>query len=132
MACGQTPNALATATELRTPRSGWQFVEGEIDRDDVRALLAHHYAEMRADSPPAACHVLPVDALRTPDIRLFSLRDENGTLIGLGALKALDPEHAEIKSMRTAPDARGKGVGAVVLDHLLAVARQSGATRVCL
>ena len=44
----------------------WQFFEGELDRDDVRALLAQHFTEMRAGSPPSACHVLPVDGITVP------------------------------------------------------------------
>ncbi len=110
----------------------WQFIEGELDRDDVRALLALHFAEMRAESPPSACHVLPVDALRDPTIRFFSLRDGDGALLGIGALKSLEPGHGEIKSMRTAPTALGQGIGARILAHLIATARASGMTRLSL
>ncbi len=105
------------------------FYEGDLDRPDVRDLLALHFAEMRADSPPEACHVLPVDGLRRPDIRFFSLRDEGGSLLGVGALKSHDPDHAEIKSMRTAPSALGLGVGGALLAHLTATARAMGHTR---
>ena len=108
------------------------FHEGELDRDDVRALLALHFAEMRADSPPEACHVLPIDELGDPGIRFFSLRDETGTLLGVGALKSLEPGHGEIKSMRTAPSALGQGVGAALLAHLVANAREIGLTRLSL
>lgn len=106
--------------------------EGELDQPDVRALLALHFAEMRADSPPEACHVLPIDELGDLDIRFFSLRDETGTLLGVGALKSLDPGHAEIKSMRTAPGALGLGVGGALLAHLVATARAMGHTRLSL
>ena len=108
------------------------FTEGELDRDDVRALLALHFTEMRAESPPSACHVLPVDTLRDPAIRFFSLRDESDNLLGIGALKTLDPGHGEIKSMRTASGALGKGIGGALLDHLIKVARQMGMTRLSL
>ena len=110
----------------------WQIFEGELDRNDVRALLALHFAEMRADSPPEACHVLPIDELRDPAIRFFSLRDETGTLLGVGALKTLDPAHGEIKSMRTAPAALGLGIGGALLAHLVATARDMGLTRLSL
>ena len=110
----------------------WTFHEGELDRDDVRALLALHFAEMRADSPPEACHVLPIDELRDTAIRFFSLRDETGTLLGVGALKSLEPGHGEIKSMRTAPSALGLGVGGAILAHLVATARALGLTRLSL
>ena len=108
------------------------FHEAELDRPDVRALLALHFAEMRADSPPEACHVLPIDELRDPAIRFFSLRDDGGTLLGVGALKSLDPGHGEIKSMRTAPTALGLGVGGALLAHLVATARDMGLTRLSL
>jgi putative acetyltransferase len=106
--------------------------EGELDRADVGALLALHFAEMRAGSPPEACHVLPIDRLRDEAIRFFSLRDADGRLLGVGALKALEPGHGEIKSMRTAPDALGQGIGGALLDHLVAIARGMGLTRLSL
>ncbi|HEU0310223.1 MAG TPA: GNAT family N-acetyltransferase [Sphingomicrobium sp.] len=109
----------------------WQIFEGELDRDDVRALLAQHFVEMRAGSPPSACHVLPADALRDPKIRFFTLR-EGGELLGCGALKRLEGGHGEIKSMRTADQALGRGVGKALLDHIVAAARSEGITRLSL
>jgi putative acetyltransferase len=109
----------------------WQIFEGELDREDVRALLSQHFAEMRAGSPPEACHVLPIDGLRDPAIRFFTLR-EDGALLGCGAIKRLAEEHGEVKSMRTADAALGRGVGQAMLDHLLDCARREGMTRVSL
>ena len=109
----------------------WQFFEGELDREDVRALLAQHFAEMRAGSPPEACHVLPIDELKVPEICFFTLR-ENGVLLGCGALKQLAPAHGEVKSMRTANAALGRGVGKTMLDHLVATGRNEGMTRLSL
>ena len=79
----------------------WTIHEGELDRDDVRALLAQHFAEMTAGTPPSACHVMPADALRDPTIRFFTLRDNDASLLGCGALKCLDPTMA--RSSRCAP-----------------------------
>lgn len=112
-------------------QTGWTFSEGELDRPDVRELLALHFAEMRADSPPEACHVLPIDQLADPAIRFFSLR-EHGALLGVGALKTLDPGHGEIKSMRTAQAALGRGVGRALLDRLIAEAVAAGMSRLSL
>lgn len=106
--------------------------EGELDREDVRALLALHFREMRAGSPPSACHVLEAEGLGSPDIRLFSMRDADGTLLGVGALKSLEPGHGELKSMRTHPDTLGRGIGGAILDGLIAVARDMGMTRLSL
>lgn len=122
MACGQTDGAIFLT---------WTIHEGQLDHDDVRALLAQHFAEMRAGSPPAACHVLPVDDLKVSEIRFFTLRD-NSVLLGCGALKRLDPGHAEIKSMRKADSALGRGVGKALLDHIVGVAREEGISRLSL
>lgn len=113
-------------------QKGWTFQEGELDCADVAALLALHFAEMRAGSPPSACHVLPADGLRSPDIRFFTLRDADGALLGCGALRRLDPGHGEVKSMRTAPEALGRGVGRAMLAHIVAQARASGMHRLSL
>jgi len=106
--------------------------QGELDRDDVAALLDLHFAEMQADSPPEACHVLPIDGLRDPAIQFFSMRDGEGGLLGVGALKTLEPLHGEIKSMRAAPSALGRGVGRDLLAYLIAEARAVGLTRLSL
>lgn len=110
----------------------WTTHEGELDRNDVRALLAQHFAEMAAGTPPSACHVMPADALRDPAIRFFTLRGDDGVLLGCGALKHLATDHGEIKSMRTADDALGLGVGGAMLVHLITVARSSGMIRLSL
>lgn len=109
----------------------WQIFEGELDRDDVRALLSQHFSEMRSGSPPDACHVLPIDGLKDLAIRFFVLR-EDGELLGCGALKRLDEGHGEIKSMRTADAALGRGVGKAMLDHLTEYARSEGMSRLSL
>jgi len=109
----------------------WQVFEGELDREDVRALLAQHFAEMWAGSPPEACHVLPIDGLKDPAIRFFTLR-ENGVLLGCGALKQLAGRHGEVKSMRTADAALGRGVGKAILEQLVAAARAKGMSRLSL
>ena len=108
--------------------SDWTITEGELDRGDVQGLLDQHVAEMNAGSPPSACHVLAADALRDPSIRFFTLRDGGGELLGCGALKRLADDHGEIKSMRTADVALGKGVGSAMLDHLTEAARAAGMT----
>jgi putative acetyltransferase len=110
----------------------WTFHEADLEADDVRALLAHHFAEMRGGSPPSACHVLDVGALADPAIRFFTVRDAEGVLLGCGALKRLADGQGEIKSMRTADTALGLGVGRRMLTHLTATARAAGMTRLSL
>lgn len=110
----------------------FRFATGDLDAADVRELLAHHFAEMRADTPPEACHVLPIDGLRDPAIIFVTVRDSVGRLLGIGALKLLGDGHGEVKSMRTAPTALSRGVGGALLAHLIALARDAGLTRLSL
>ena len=107
------------------------FHEGDLDSGDVRELLDLHFADMRSSSPPAACHVLPADGLRDPALTFWSAR-KDGALMGFGALKELDPLHGEVKSMRTAPRALGRGVWRAILDHIVSEARQRGYRRLSL
>ena len=101
------------------------------DADDVRRLLAAHLGFAHEHSPPEDVYALDTDGLRAPDITFFSARAD-GELLAVGALRQLDRTHAEIKSMHTLPAARGRGVGRAMLDHLLALARSRGCTRVSL
>ena len=98
---------------------------------DVRALLARHLAFANAHSPPEDVHALDVDGLLGPAVTFVSCRSD-GVLLGVGALKRLDGDHAELKSMHVVEEARGRGVGRAILDHLLAVAREGGFRRVSL
>ena len=109
---------------------------GEIAVDDpgaldVRALLATHLTFSHQHSPPEDVHALDVDRLRDPAVTFFSYR-EGGRLLAVGALRRLDDEHAEVKSMHTASEARGRGIGRAVLAHLIAEARARGHRRLSL
>jgi putative acetyltransferase len=111
-------------------------VRGEISvddprRPDVRALLERHLALMLSVTPPEHAFALDVDGLLDPAITFCSFRAD-GELLGVGAIKALDAEHAEIKSMHTTQAARGRGVGRAILNHLLGVARSRGYRRISL
>jgi putative acetyltransferase len=100
-------------------------------RPDVRTLLERHRAFALGQTPPEHSFALDADALRDPAITFFSFRD-SGRLLGIGAIKRLDPDHAEIKSMHIAQAARGRGIGRAMLTHLLGVARARGFRRVSL
>ena len=89
-------------------------------------LLRRHLEFARASSPPEDTHALDLDGLLHPSVTFFSLRDE-GELLGIGAIKDLDGTHMELKSIHTAEEARGKGVGRAVVEQLVATARERGA-----
>lgn len=94
-------------------------------------LLRLHAAGMEANSPPGACHYFDVSALQRPEVTLWTAWFGDD-IAGCGALYELTPEHGEIKSMRTAPAALGRGVGRALLDHILDVARSRGYQRLSL
>ncbi len=112
-------------------RMAVQFIAGDLDSADVRALLELHFSAMRSTSPPEACHVLAIDGLRERGLTFWSMR-EHGRLLGIGALKQLTADHGEVKSMRTAQDALGRGVGSAMLAHIVAEARLRGFARLSL
>jgi putative acetyltransferase len=96
----------------------------DVDRDDVRALLLDHMADMLAASPPESVHALTGVELAQPGVDFWTARTRDGVLLGCGALKALGGGAGELKSMRTVPAARGRGVGALILGHLLEESRR--------
>lgn len=100
-------------------------------RDDVRRLLDEHLADMFATSPAESVHALDHEALSRPSVTFFTVRDGE-LLLGCGALQRLDDGHGEIKSMRTASAARGRGVGGAVLGRLLAEGVARGYRRLSL
>lgn len=106
----------------------WTFHEGDLDSSDVQHLLEFHYREMRAISPPSACHVLPADGLDRADVIFWAMREDDA-LLAVGALRQLAPGLGEVKSMRTAPHALGRGVGTAMLHHIIDEARARGCTR---
>ena len=63
---------------------------------------------------------------------MWAARDDGGELVGVGALKELEPGHGEVKSMRTAPRALGRGVGRAVLHHIVGEAQSRGYRRLSL
>ena len=100
-------------------------------RDDVRELLGRHLAYARATTLPEEVYALDVDGLLDPAVTFFSYRAD-GKVLGVAALKQLDEGHAEIKSMHTAEEARGRGIGRALVDHMIAVARERGYRRLSL
>ncbi|RIX31418.1 GNAT family N-acetyltransferase [Amnibacterium setariae] len=87
---------------------------------------------MRRISPPESVHALDPQALAAPGVVFLTARDDDGSLLGCGALKDLGGGDAELKSMRTAPAARGRGVATAVLVALVDLARERGERRLLL
>ena len=98
-------------------------VEGNFDNTKVNNLLKKHFIELRSVSPAGSTHVLDVEGLKDSIIKFWSLW-ENEKLIGCGALKFLDSQHGEFKSIRVADEFRKKGFGEKIIFHLIEEAKK--------
>lgn len=107
------------------------LIEDNLSGEAIAALLRLHLDEMHRWSPACSVHAMPIDRLREADVTFWSAWDGD-TLAGCGALKHLDASHGEIKSMRAAPEYRGRGVGKAILLHVMDEARRRGYSRLSL
>jgi len=90
----------------------------------AKALLEASHALMQTTFPPEDNYYLDIDALSAPDIHFFAAR-EGRKVLGTGAL-AVREGYGEVKSMFTAPEARGRGVAAALLRQIEDQARELG------
>lgn len=114
------PHAVAVEVSIEDPTT-----------PDVVALLERHLAFAHEVTPEGGVFVLDVEALRRPGVAFFCARVD-GRLLGVAALQELDGGHGELKSMHTTAEARGKGVGRMLVVHVLDFARSRGYRRVSL
>ena len=98
-------------------------IEGNFENPEVNELLINHFIELRAASPVGSTHVLDIPGLKEPSIKFWSLWDKK-KLIGCGALKFLDKEHGEFKSIRVHDNFRKQGKGINVIRHLINEAKK--------
>jgi putative acetyltransferase len=110
---------------------GLRIVEDDLSGEAIQELLRLHAEGMLANSPKDACHFFDLDALRVPEVTLWSIWDGDD-LAGCGALYELDPTHGEVKSMRTAAGYLGRGIGRRLLDHIVTTACDRGYRRLSL
>jgi putative acetyltransferase len=103
----------------------------DLSSRQVQALLQDHLQSCAQHSPPESVHALDLDGLRRPEVTFWTVW-EDGQLLGCGALKQLDSQHAEVKSMKTATEHLRRGVASRVLQHILEEARRRGYRRLSL
>lgn len=103
----------------------------DLSGPEIYELLQEHLQSMKLHSPPESIHALDLDALRKPEITFWTAW-ENAELLGCGALKELDSQHGELKSMRTSSKHLRKGVARYVLGHIIEEARRRGYRRLSL
>ena len=109
----------------------FKSIEGNFDNPEVNKLLTKHFIELRAASPEGSAHVLDIPGLKIPSIKFWSFW-ENEKILGCGALKFLDKEHGEFKSIRIHDNFRNKGKGIKVIEHLILEAEKLGIKRISL
>ena len=104
---------------------------GDFEDPKVVELLRLHLVGMHANSPPGHVQALDLSGLRQPAISFYVVR-WGAEVAGMGALKELDTTCGELKSMRVAPEFLRRGVGELMLLHLIGVARERGYRRLSL
>ncbi|MGF1526456.1 MAG: GNAT family N-acetyltransferase [Candidatus Competibacterales bacterium] len=97
----------------------------DLSGPDIARFLEEHIEDMKAASPPESKHALDLEGLKHPSISFWTLWDGE-LLVGCGALKELDPQSGEVKSMRTAAHCRRRGAASRLLQHILHQAEQRG------
>jgi putative acetyltransferase len=108
-----------------------EIVVDDLSGPEIAAFLEEHVQEMRSITPLESKHALDLDGLRQPEITFWSVLD-GGALVGCGAIKRLDADHAELKSMRTTTARKRGGIASLLMEHILAEARRLGFTRMSL
>jgi len=108
-----------------------KITEGGLEDPRVQTLLAHHFQTARAETGRGSAHALDLSGLQSPDIHFWSAWDGDH-VIAIGALKRLPESHGEIKSMHVAQAHRRKGAGSALIQHIFAMARQLGLSRLSL
>jgi putative acetyltransferase len=103
----------------------------DLSGSEIAEFLEEHVREMKSVSPPESKHALDLEGLRKPEITFWTVWD-NDRLIGCGAMKELDADLAEIKSMRTTALYRGQGIASMLLQHILNEAKQRGYQQISL
>ena len=103
----------------------------DLSSDESQSIVREHLAGMLDNTPIESVHALPLDKLRQPHITFWTAW-AGSELCGCGALKTLDKQHGEVKTMRTRPMFLRQGVGQAVLSQIVTEANSRGLKRLSL
>jgi len=106
-----------------------KLIEGNFNNTEVHDLLVKHFNELRSVSPAGSTHVLDIEGLKHKSIKFWSIW-ENNNLLGCGALKILEKDHGEFKSIRVVDNYKNKGNGKKIINHLVAKAKNLGIKKI--
>ncbi|OYO22666.1 GNAT family N-acetyltransferase [Enemella dayhoffiae] len=110
---------------------GIRIEDADFTRGDLAEFLQAHLDDIAPTAPACSQHALDLSGLQSPSVRLWTAVAED-RVVGTVALSEASPGHLELKSMRTAPACRGRGIGAQLLAYALGEARSRGVSRVSL
>lgn len=122
----------AALLALNTEYMAWVFDGiarhvGPLPSDLAQRPVADYAAEMLdkvcGDAPPDGCFYL---------LALPGTGAESERFVGMGGLRRLDAQRAEIKRVYLQPDCRGQGLATLLLERLLEDARAFGYRQLCL
>lgn len=113
-----------------------KIILDDLSGPRIAAFLEAHVQQMRSITPADASYALDLDGLRKPEVTFWTVLDghdgDGDDIVGCGAIKGLDPDHAELKSMRTKPTHQRAGIASLLLEHILAEAKRMGFRRLSL
>lgn len=97
----------------------------DLTSRQVQDIVLEHLRGMHANSPPGHVNAFAIETLQRPEVTFWSIW-KGPELCGCAALKELDAQSGEIKSMRTRPQYLRQGVGQYALDVITDTARRRG------
>ncbi len=103
----------------------------DLSSEESQSIVREHMAGMLANTPIESVHALPLDKLRQPNIAFWTAW-AGSELCGCGALKTLNRQHGEVKTMRTREKFLRQGVGQAVLSLIINHASNKGMNRLSL
>jgi len=88
-----------------------------VPSQELEKILQAHWEFCNASTPAEHVYAVNPAKLFSPGITVFAGR-VNGEIASVGALRVLEPDHAELKSMHTLAKYRGQGFGKLMVQHI--------------
>jgi GNAT superfamily N-acetyltransferase len=111
-------------------------VDDDAPRQAARVLIREYLEWIQREAAGRYALEFDIDAMVASDLRdgsafyppdgRFYLALQDGAPVGVGCLRRLSAEAAEIQRMYVRPECRGSGIGRRLLDRLLADCRDMG------
>lgn len=116
-----------------TPPRGVEIRLAAPDAPEAGELVDDFFATLAALYPgfdPARQPPAPLPAFTAPRGGAFLIAELDGTPVGCAGIQRLDPRTAELRRVFVREEARGRGVGGMLLRTVVATARSLGYERI--